>query len=120
VPEQAALNRRFVAVLIDWFMSLAIAHLIHRSLIGGWQFLPLAIFFVEVSILTALQGSSAGQRLLRLKVVDAQTGGAISPARVFRRTIFICLIFPAVFTKDGRGYHDWFAGTAVVRSEFVR
>jgi uncharacterized RDD family membrane protein YckC len=114
VPEQAALNRRFVAVLIDWFMSLAIAHLVHRSLIGGWQFLPLAIFFVEVSILTALQGASAGQRLLRLRVVDAETGGVISPARAFKRTLFICLIFPAVFTKEGRGYHDWFCHTVVI------
>jgi uncharacterized RDD family membrane protein YckC len=115
VPDQAAFNRRFVAVLLDWFMCLGIAHLIHRNLAGGAQFLPLAVFFVEVSILTALSGSSAGQRILHLRVVDAPNGGAISPSRAIKRTLFICLVFPALFTKEGRGYHDWFTNTVVVR-----
>jgi len=115
VPDQAAFNRRFLAVLLDWFMCLGIAHLITRNLAGGAQFLPLAIFFVEVGLLTALQGSSAGQRILRLRVVDASAGGRISTARALRRTLFICLVFPALFTKEGRGYHDWFTNSVVVR-----
>ena len=96
-------------------MCLGIAHLITRNLAGGAQFLPLAIFFVEVGLLTALQGSSAGQRILRLRVVDASAGGRISTARALRRTLFICLVFPALFTKEGRGYHDWFTNSVVVR-----
>ena len=96
-------------------MCLGVAHLIHRNLAGGAQFLPLAIFFVEVSILTALQGSSAAQKILRLRVVDAETGGAISPSRALKRTLFICLVFPAIFTKEGKGYHDWFTHSVVVK-----
>ena len=96
-------------------MCLGIAHLITRNLAGGAQFLPLAIFFIEVGLLTALQGASAGQRILRLRVVDASNGGRISAARAIRRTLFICLIFPAVFTKEGRGYHDWFTNSVVVK-----
>ena len=115
MPVQAALNRRVVAILLDWFMCLGIAHLFHRNLTGGAQFLPLAIFFFEVAALTALQGSSAGQRIVRLRVVDASTGGRISAARALKRTIFICLVFPAVFTKEGRGYHDWFTNSVVVK-----
>jgi len=115
VPDQAAYNRRFIAVLLDWFMCLGIAHLIHRNLAGGAQFLPLAIFFIEVSILTALTGSSAGQRILHLRVVDASTGAALNPGRAIKRTIFICLVFPALFTKEGRGYHDWFSNSVVVK-----
>ena len=115
MPDQAAFNRRFVAILIDWFMCLGIAHLFHRNLAGGAQFLPLAIFFLEVGILTALQGASAGQRILRLRVVDASNGARISALQAFKRTIFICLVFPAVFTKEGRGYHDWFTNSVAVR-----
>jgi len=115
VPDQAAFNRRFVALLLDWFMCLGIAHLFHRNLAGGAQFLPLGIFFLEVGILTALQGSSAGQRIVRLRVVDASTGGRISAFRAFKRTLFLCLVFPAIFTKDGRGYHDWFSNSVVVQ-----
>jgi len=115
VLDQAGFNRRFLAVLLDWFMCLGIAHLIRRNLAGGAQFLPLAIFFMEVGLLTALQGASAGQRILRLRVVDAVNGGRISALRAFRRTLFICLIFPAIFTKEGRGYHDWFTQSVVVK-----
>ena len=96
-------------------MCLGVAHLIHRNLAGGAQFLPLAIFFVEVSILTALQGSSSAQKILHLRVVDASTGGAISPNRAIKRTLFICLVFPAIFTKEGKGYHDWFTNSVVVK-----
>ncbi len=96
-------------------MCLGVAHLIHGNLVGGAQFLPLAIFFVEVSILTALQGSSAAQKILHLRVVDASNGGAISPSRAFKRTLFICLVFPAIFTKEGKGYHDWFTNSVVVK-----
>jgi hypothetical protein len=70
---------------------------------------------VEVSILTALQGSSAAQKILHLRVVDASTGGAISPSRAIKRTLFICLVFPAIFTKEGKGYHDWFTNSVVVK-----
>jgi hypothetical protein len=115
VPDQVAFGRRLAAVLLDWFMCLGIAHLIHGNLLGGAQFLPLAIFFVEVSALTALTGSSAGQRILRLRVVDASNAGAIGVGRAIRRTLFICLVFPAVFTKEGRGYHDWFTNSVVVK-----
>ncbi len=97
-------------------MCLGIAHLITRNLTGGAQFLPLGIFFVEVVLFTALQGASAGQRILRLRVVDAANGGRISIGRVLRRTLFICLLFPAIFTKEGRGYHDWFTNSVVVKS----
>ena len=104
-----------MAVLLDWFMCLGVAHLIHRNLAGGAQFLPLAIFFLEVGILTALQGASAGQRIVRLRVVNASTGGRISALSAFKRTLFICLVFPAIFTKEGRGYHDWFTNSVVVK-----
>ena len=115
MPDQANFQRRFLAIVLDWFMCLGIAHLFTRNLIGGAQFLPLAIFFVEVAILTALQGASAGQRIVRIRVVDAVSGGRITFSRALYRTLLICLVIPAVFTKEGRGYHDWFTNTVVIR-----
>lgn len=115
MPDQVAFGRRLGAVALDWFMCLAAAHLIYRNLTGGAQFLPLAIFFLEVAILTSVGGSSAGQRIFRIRVVDAETGGAIGVGRALRRTFFICLVFPAIFTKEGRGYHDWFTHSIVVK-----
>ena len=104
-----------MAVALDWFMCLGIAHLITRNLTGGAQFLPLAIFFVEVGVLTALGGASAGQRIVRVRVVDATSGGPVPVGRAFLRTVLICLVIPALFTKEGRGYHDWFTNTRVVK-----
>ena len=115
MPDQVAFGRRLFAIVLDWFMCLGIAHLIYGNLLGGAQFLPLAIFFVEVFILTATTGSSAGQRILRIRVVDATTREAIGVGRAFRRTLFICLVIPAIFTKEGRGYHDWFTNSVVVK-----
>ena len=96
-------------------MCLGIAHLIVRNLSAGAQFLPLAIFFAEVGLLTALTGASAGQRIVRIRVVDATTGGRITAGRALFRTLLICLLIPAIFTKEGRGYHDWFNNSVVVR-----
>lgn len=96
-------------------MCLGIAHLITRNLAGGAQFLPLLIFFLEVGTLTALTGSSAGQRVIRLRVVDANTRGRITSGRAIFRTFLICLVIPALFTKEGRGYHDWFTNSVVVK-----
>jgi len=97
-------------------MCLGIAHLILRNLSARAQFLPLVVFFVEVGILTALGGASAGQRIMRIRVVDATTGGRITAGRALFRTLLICLLIPALFTKEGRGYHDWFTNSVVVKS----
>jgi len=96
-------------------MCLGIAHLLIGNLSSGAQFLPLAIFFVEVGVLTALTGASAGQRIVRIRVVDATTGGRITAGRALFRTLLICLLIPAIFTKEGRGYHDWFNNSVVVK-----
>lgn len=114
-PIKAGFGRRFLALTIDWFMALFIATLVTPKVNGAAQFFPLFIFFIEVCLLTILTQASAGQRLLGLKVVDFTTGGLVSPGRVLARTLMICLVIPAVFLKDGRGYHELFTNSTVVR-----
>ena len=96
-------------------MCLGVSDLWTRHWTGKAHFVPLGVFFLEVGILTALTGSSAGQRIVRLRVVDVNTGGRVPAGRAFFRTFLICLVIPAVFTKEGRGFHDWFTNCQVVK-----
>lgn len=111
--EIAGLGRRFLALMIDWAMCSIIA-----SFIGfeSKSLTILVLFFVEVSILTALQQASAGQRILKMRVVDFTNSGVVPPQKVLLRTFLICLVLPAVFTREGRGLHDWVANSVVVRN----
>lgn len=74
----AGFGRRFVALAIDWLACVLIANLVSSG--QPEAFLPLVIFFVEVSVLTALMGSSFGQRILGIRVVSLSTG-RLDPAR---------------------------------------
>ena len=114
---QAGTGRRFLALMIDWLMCLLISGL------AGFSSRPistLAIFFIEVSILTTLQQASAGQRILRMRVVDFTNYGIVPVKKILIRTFLICLVLPAVFTRDGRGLHDWVANSVVVRNPKVK
>lgn len=110
---KAGTGRRFLALLIDWLMCLFISGL---AGFGSRSISTLAIFFIEVTILTTLQQASAGQRILRLRVVDFTNYGIVPAKKILLRTFLICLVLPAVFTRDGRGLHDWVANSVVVRN----
>ncbi len=111
----ASTGIRFLALSVDWMAStLTITGLTGKNY--GFEGERLLLFFVEVSLLTALIGASAGQRLLRLKVVDANTGGSVDPLRVLIRTLLIVLVIPALFKKDGVAYHDAICKTIVIRA----
>jgi RDD family protein len=107
----AGFGRRIVAYLID----AAACSLIAGGLLRDRQ-LTLLVFALEVLVLTALAGGSAGQLAYGLRVVrlDAQPVGI---PRAFLRTVLLCLLVPAlIWDRDGRGLHDKAAGTVVVRA----
>ena len=110
---KAGTGRRFLALLIDWLMCLLISGIVG---FGSRSISTLAVFLIEVSILTTLQQASAGQRILRLRVVDFTNYGIVPAKKILIRTFLICLVLPAVFTRDGRGLHDWVANSVVVRN----
>ena len=109
----AGTGRRFLAILIDWLMCLLISGIVG---FGSRSISTLAIFFIEVSVLTTLQQASAGQRILRLRVVDFTNYGIVPAKKILIRTFLICLVLPAVFTREGRGLHDWVANSVVVQN----
>jgi uncharacterized RDD family membrane protein YckC len=111
--EKAGTGRRFLALIIDWIMCLLISSL---AGFGSRSISTLVIFFIEVSILTTLQQASAGQRILRMRVVDFTNYGVVPARKILIRTFLICLVLPAVFTREGRGLHDWVANSVVVKN----
>ena len=116
--ERAGLGRRFLAITIDWAIASLSTALFVPPLANdlGSSSLRLGIFVAEVSILTALTGSSTGQRLFGLQVVSWPNFGYLTPVRVITRTLLIALVIPAVvYDSEGRGLHDRIAQSVVVR-----
>ncbi|MFM9015278.1 MAG: RDD family protein [Candidatus Nanopelagicus sp.] len=114
LPE-ATLLRRVIALIIDWTMCRLIASLIGPYLFVDSDFNTLIVFYLEVTLLTTLLQASAGQRIMGVKVLSYPDQNRISPKQVALRTLLICLVLPAVFTKDGRALHDYFTNSQTVR-----
>ena len=55
-----------------------------------------------------------------MRVVDFTNYGVVPAQKVLIRTLLICLVLPAVFTREGRGLHDWVANSTVVRNPKVK
>ena len=113
---KVGLGRRVAALTLDWVMCLALATIATPKGSGLDHLMPLIIFFVEASILTALQGASAGQRILRMKIVRFSDGGQVTPLQALIRTTLLCLVVTAVtFDENGRGIHERASGTVLTR-----
>lgn len=107
----ASLGRRVLALVVDWGLALAISA-------GFFDTDPLAtlgVFALMTWLLLATRGSTIGHTLTSL-VVRSAHGGAARPTQVLIRTVSLCLVVPAVvWGLDGRGLHDVWAGTVIVR-----
>ena len=126
LPEQgpgsvAPFGRRIGALLIDWLASILIVRLAFPGLAsdpssnGAYSLAVLAVFGIEVAILTGLIGSSFGQRLLGLGVVRV-VGGRLGFGRSIVRTALLCLAVPAlIWDRDARGLHDKAVGSVCIR-----
>lgn len=116
-PETPTFLRRFGAVLVDWVFCQLIVVLLLRvdTTVGGVAALtPLAVFAVENILLVSLTGSTLGHRLFGMQVWQVRPGHF--SLQVVVRTLLLCLLVPAVLTsRDGRGFHDVWAGTRIVR-----
>ncbi len=107
--------RRFAALALDWGMSWAVAGFATQRFLGIGNWI-LVIFFCEVAFFTALTGQSAGQRILGLRIVTWSGHLPVSVWAAILRTIALCLVIPPLITDgQGRGLHDRWAHTTVVR-----
>ena len=110
---------RMAALALDWLACYAIV----AALSGGVNKMSpnsslyvLVIFFLEVLILTALQGGTLGHRLFGMRVVRFEDGGAISIRQALIRTMLLVLVVTAVtFDQNGRGIHERLSGSVLTR-----
>jgi uncharacterized RDD family membrane protein YckC len=110
----ATFGPRLLAFILDSVMSLLVALLLFRPL---EQWTVSAVFAVEVLILTAFGGASAGQRVVGMRVVRMSDGDPIAIPAAIVRTALLLLIIPAIiWDADGRGLHDKAAGTVLIRT----
>jgi len=106
----ASMPRRLLALLIDWLLSMVIAYWLTKS-----QFWTIAVFAVEVYILTVFGGSTVGKRLVGIRTVRIG-GGPIGFGWALVRTALLLTVVPPLLTdRDLRGLHDRASNTIVVR-----
>jgi uncharacterized RDD family membrane protein YckC len=111
----ASFGRRFVALLVDWALSLLVARLVSQESVPP-GLLVSAVFFFEYTFFTGFFGQTPGMRLLRLACVRVEDGRPLGIPRAAVRAFLLNLVVPAVvFDKDGRGLHDRAARSVVIR-----
>ena len=99
-----------LALLIDWLLCMVIAYWL-----TGSQFWTIAVFAVEVYLLTALTGITVGKRLLGIRVIRTG-GGLVGFGWALVRTALLLTVIPPLLTdRDLRGLHDRASDTIVVR-----
>jgi uncharacterized RDD family membrane protein YckC len=116
-------GQRLGAFVVDAVASTLVAALfvqaLHRGqgvaghLPGSWSLIPLAADYVAGLLLA---GRTLGMALVGLRVVRVDQDAAVNPWRAVLRTLLLFLLVPAViWDRDGRGLHDRYTDTAVVR-----
>ena len=117
---RVSLGRRFAALMVDWlacyFIVAASAGGI-GAMASNRSWMVLALFFAEVTILSALQGATLGHRLFGMKIVRFADGGVISPRQaLIRSALLVTVVFAITFDENGRGIHERFSGSVLTRS----
>jgi hypothetical protein len=106
----ASMPRRLLALLIDWLLSMLIAYGLTHS-----QFWTIAVFTVEVYVLTATTGFTVGKRLVGIRTVRTN-GGLVGFRWALLRTAILLTVVPPLLTdRDLRGLHDRASDTIVIR-----
>jgi len=118
--KRVTLGRRFAALMVDW---LACYFIVAASTGGLGAMAPnrslsvLALFFVEIAILSALQGATLGHKIFGIRIVRFSDGGAISPIQALIRSgLLVTVIFAITFDENGRGMHERFSGSVLTRN----
>lgn len=106
----ATLGRRLGAYAVDAVASDLVALLFHHI---AYAF---PVILVEMFVLTALTGQSAGMRVFGIRVTRPD-GRPVRPVWVLVRTMLLALFLPAIFwDRDNRGLHDRAADAVVVNA----
>jgi uncharacterized RDD family membrane protein YckC len=115
----ARMGRRLAALMLDWLACYGVAALLMSIGVYSQAWLStavLVIWLVIGAVSVRLFGFSPGQYVLGLMVVPVDDRQHVGLGRALVRGVLLALVIPALFTDaDGRGLHDRFSFTAVVR-----
>jgi hypothetical protein len=106
----ASMPRRILALFIDWLLSMLIAYGLTHS-----QFWTIAVFAIEVYVLTATTGFTVGKRLVGIRTVRTNGGLVGFGWAAVRTAILLTAIPPLLTDRDLRGMHDRASDTVVIR-----
>jgi RDD family len=109
----SGMGRRLLALLIDWLLSLVIAHAFFGH--SDVTVITLLIFAFQIWVLTALTGFTIGKRICGIRVarLDGRPVGFLWA--LVRTVLLLCVLPPLVTDRDLRGLHDRAANTIVLR-----
>ena len=112
--------KRILALIFDWGAAILVVQVIPNGPDYGTQsnsLLTLIVFATEVTLFTWMMGSSFGQRIVGLRVIDFYSDS--NPTFVqslFRTLLIVVLIPPLLADSEGRGLHDRLAKTKLIKS----
>lgn len=111
--RQVSLFRRMAGVTIDWLAC----YLIVNGFDLSGSFSVLLLFFLQMTVLTALGGASFGHRIMGMKVVRFADGGAPTPFQALVRSFLLCtVVFAITYDDNGRGIHERLSGTYLINA----
>ena len=120
----APMGRRLAALVVDWVLcELIVSGVTRHSIFSGasdthyfaTQWWTLALFAVEVYLLTAISGLTVGKRLLGLRVMRTDGGRPGFGWALLRTVLLLFVVPPLLSDRDLRGLHDRASDTIVVR-----
>ena len=115
LPEEgprsvARTGRRLAALCLDWLLCTIIAvGTLHSQ---SWT---IAIFAVEVWLLTAVTGFTVGKRILGIRVARLDGKPVGFWWALVRTLLLLTVVAPLVTDGDLRGLHDRAANTVVIK-----
>jgi uncharacterized RDD family membrane protein YckC len=117
---RVSLGRRFAALMLDWLSCYFIVTAISGGIgavVPNRPFYVLGLFLTQIFMLSWLQGASLGHRIFGIKIVRYVDGGPINARQAFIRSfLLVTVIFAITFDEEGRGLHERFSQTILIRS----
>jgi uncharacterized RDD family membrane protein YckC len=111
--------KRILALIFDWGAAILVVQVIPNGPDYGTQsnsLLTLIVFATEVTLFTWMMGSSFGQRIVGLRVIDFYSDSNPTFVQsVFRTFLIVVLVPPLLADAEGRGLHDRLAKTKIIK-----
>ena len=111
--------QRILALIFHWGAAILVVQVIPNGPDYGTQsnsLLTLIVFATEVTLFTWMMGSSFGQRIVGLRVIDFYSDSNPTFVQsVFRTFLIVVLVPPLLADAEGRGLHDRLAKTKIIK-----